>query len=276
MNRIMVVEDEPVVVDLIESYLVTQGYQTSHARSGEEALAAMAHEQPELVLLDLRLPKMSGYEVCREMQRDARLMDIPIIALTVSTSASERKLAWQVGADDYITKPFDLDELVQHIHAQLHYCEYQPVSELTGLPTGPAVVEAIEQSVNHPEQGLAIIYINIEHLDVYNETFSFIEGNDLIQKAAVILREVMAMSGGEGDFLGDVGGGEFVIITQPERAQAIVSEARTRFSPNLLKECYPAIACEQGCVMPSSGDSRPDRCPMAELSFDLVDSGPTA
>jgi DNA-binding response OmpR family regulator len=273
MSKILVVEDEPSIVQLLEDYLGEEGYQTSHARSGEEALTVMAHQQPDLVLLDLRLPEMNGAEVCREMRQNPRLMGIPIIVLTSSPAPSKQRLVDQLGADDYVTKPFDLDELDQHIHAQLHYCEPQGVSELTGLPTGSAVVEAIEHCINHPEQPRVIIYVNIEHLDTYNQTYSFLEGNDLIQKAAAILREVVAKNGVQGDFLGHICGGEFIIITQPACAQAIIGEAHARFTQKIPEECYPAAICEQGYVMASGHDSQASHCPLAELSFDLVDSG---
>ncbi len=268
MSKILVIDDEPSIVDLIEVYLRDEGYQTSHAYSGEEAMAAMINDRPDLMLLDLHMPEMGGAEVCHEMQQDPRLMDIPIIVLTASTSARERKLAWQAGANDYVTKPFDLDELAQHIHAQLHYHEHQRISELTGLPAGPAIVEAIRRCINSLAQGLVITYINIEHLDAYNETYSFLEGNELIQKTATILREAVAKSGGEGDFLGHIGGGEFVIIAPASPAQQIADQATARFNQEVPAQFYPAAVCKQGYVMASNHDSQLYHCPLVELSFD--------
>jgi DNA-binding response OmpR family regulator len=272
MSKILVVEDEPIIAQLIEDFLNDEGYQVSHAHSGEEAIAVMALKPPDLVLLDLRLPAMDGMEVCREMRRDARLMGVPVIVLTANTSASEQKLAWQAGADDYVIKPFDLDELAQHIHAQLHYCEHQRVSEMTGLPTGSAVVEAIRRCVNHPAQRLAVIYVNIEHLDEYNQTYSYLEGNELIQKTAVILREALAKGGGRDDFLGDDGGGEFVIITAPEHAAATISEATSRFNHDVPQECFPAATYRQDYVTTNNHDRQLSPCPLAELSFDTLDN----
>ncbi len=271
MGMILVVEDEPSIAQLVEDYLNEEGYQTSHARSGEEAIVVMALKPPDLVLLDLCLPAMNGVEVCREMRRDVRLMGVPVIVLTANTSASKRKLVLQAGADDYVTKPFDLDELAQHIHAQLHYCEHQRVSELTGLPTGAAVVEAIRHCVNHPTQQLAIIYVNIEHLTAYTQTYSFLEGNELIQKAAAILQGALAKGGGMGEFLGDDGSGEFVIITAPERVAAIIAEATSRFNHEVPPAFYPSTA-KQDYVTMNNHNRQLSPCPLAELSFDAVDN----
>jgi DNA-binding response OmpR family regulator len=271
MSMILVVEDEPSITQMVEDYLNEEGYQTSHAHSGEDAMAVMALKPPDLVLLDLCLPAMNGAEVCREMRRDARLMGVPVIVLTANTSASERKQVLQAGADDYVTKPFDLDELAQHIHAQLHYCEHQRVSELTGLPTGAAVVEAIRRCVNHPAQRQSVIYVNIEHLIAYNQTYSFLEGNELIQKAAAILQGALAKGGAMGDFLGDDGGGEFVIITAPDHAAAIIAEATSRFNHEVPPACYPSTD-KQDYVTTNNHDRQLSPCPLAELSFDAVDN----
>lgn len=271
MCKILVVADEPGVAGRIERYLETQGYQTSYARRGEDALARMATERPELVLLDWDLPKMSGSEVCRAMQRDARLMDVPVIALAASATPRERQLAYAAGAADYITQPCDLEELADHIGAQLYYCDHRQTSVLTGLPTGPAVLAAINQCLANPQERPAIIYVEIEHLAEYNETYSFIEGNELIQRTAAILQGALAQSGSAGKFLGYVGDGEFVIITAPGQDKALIAEATARFIEAISSQFYPAAAYQQGYMMAPGHDGQLHRCPLAALSFDVVD-----
>src|SRR5687767_909867 len=140
MSTILIVDDEPLIVQLLEEHLQTEGYDTLHAYSGEEALQVLQKHRPDLVILDLMLPGMDGYEVCRLMQQDHRLNHIPVIMLTARDAVRSRALGYQRGADDYMLKPFDTDELSVRVRAQLHHLYHDNISELTGLP-GPQAVE---------------------------------------------------------------------------------------------------------------------------------------
>ncbi len=271
MCKILVVADKPGGADRIERYLAAQGYQTSHARRGEDALARMAMERPDLVLLDWDLPQMSGSAVCRAMQRDACLMGIPVLALAASATPRERQLAYAAGAADYMTQPCDLEELADHIGAQLYYCDHQQTSVRTGLPTGPAVRAALTQCLAYPQEYPAIIYVDIDHLDEYNETYSFIEGNGLIQRTAAILQEALTQSGSVGTFLGYVGAGEFVIITESGQGKALITEATARYIAVISSLFYPEAACRQGYMMAPGHDGQLHQCPLTALSFDVVD-----
>jgi DNA-binding response OmpR family regulator len=150
MSKILVVDDEPTIVELIEESLHIEGYETSRAYSGEEALDALAKDPPDLVLLDLMLPGMDGYEVCRQMQKDVRLSQIPVIMLTAKSAVADKVSGYQKGADDYITKPFDTEELLVRVRAQLHHLYHDRVSELTALPGSEAVEAAITRRTAAP------------------------------------------------------------------------------------------------------------------------------
>src|SRR5690348_17100739 len=119
MSKILVVDDEPLIVEMIEDTLSSEGYEINKAYSGEEALSVIENNPPDLVLLDLMLPGMDGYEVCRQMQRDARFSHIPVIMLTAKSAIADRVSGYDRGADDYITKPFDPDELLIRVRAQI-------------------------------------------------------------------------------------------------------------------------------------------------------------
>src|SRR5436190_4435818 len=145
MSKILIVDDEPTIVELLEEHLRSEGYETMRAFSGEEALQMLEADVPDLVLLDLMLPGMDGYEVCRLMQKDARLNHIPVIMLTARGAVPNKVLGYERGADDYIVKPFEPDELSVRVRAQLHHLYHDSVSELTGLPGADAVEKRIEQ-----------------------------------------------------------------------------------------------------------------------------------
>lgn len=119
-KTILVVEDEPDLAQIVAYNLAREGYRTVTASSGEQALEVLsASPRPDLVLLDLMLPGMSGTEVCRAMRADAELEQIPVIMLTARGDEIDRVVGFEVGADDYVTKPFSVRELMLRVRAQL-------------------------------------------------------------------------------------------------------------------------------------------------------------
>ncbi len=116
MPRILVVDDEPQIVDLLRSYLRRDGFDVDDAGDGEAALAACAHLRPDLVILDLMLPKVDGREVCRRIRETSHT---PIIMLTARDEETDKLLGLELGADDYITKPFSPREVVARVRAVL-------------------------------------------------------------------------------------------------------------------------------------------------------------
>ena len=109
---VLVVDDEPPIVDLLTYNLKRSGYQVAVARDGEEALAAASRERPDLIILDLMLPRLDGLEVCRAIRRER---DVPIIMLTARESEIDRVVGLELGADDYVVKPFSVRELMVRV-----------------------------------------------------------------------------------------------------------------------------------------------------------------
>ena len=120
MSKILLVEDERVLAETIRYNLAREGLQVELARDGEEGLARFRAARPDLVLLDLMLPKLDGFEVCRQMRRESA---VPIIMLTARESEVDRVVGLELGADDYVTKPFSLRELVARVRANLRRME---------------------------------------------------------------------------------------------------------------------------------------------------------
>lgn len=118
-QRILVVDDEPKIVAIVAAYLERDGYQVLRANDGSAALEIARAAGPELIVLDLMLPRVSGWDVCRELRRDSRTVGVPIIMLTARDEVADRIVGLELGADDYLIKPFDPKELVARVHAVL-------------------------------------------------------------------------------------------------------------------------------------------------------------
>ena len=136
--RILVVEDERDIAALVAYHLTREGYRVRTADSGAEAIEAISHERPDLVILDLMLPGFSGYDILAELRRRAATADVPVIVLTARRDEEDRIKGLELGADDYVTKPFSPKELVLRVAAVLRRVQAPPVAGggrmLTGGP----------------------------------------------------------------------------------------------------------------------------------------------
>ncbi len=127
-SRVLVVEDEPDIRDLLAFHLEREGYQVSRAHSGTDALRQIRAGPPDLVLLDLMLPEMDGLEVCRRLRQDPATVALPVVMLTAKGEETDRVVGLELGADDYIVKPFSPKEVVARIRAVLRRARPDPAS----------------------------------------------------------------------------------------------------------------------------------------------------
>lgn len=139
--QILVVDDEPDILSVLVYHLSREGYQVTTAVNGPAALKAAAADRPDLIILDLMLPGMHGYEVLAKLRSDERLGSIPVILLTALVEEEERVKGFEVGADDYIAKPFSARELGLRVEAVLRRSKADPVSVNRRLSVGPIAIE---------------------------------------------------------------------------------------------------------------------------------------
>ncbi len=269
MSKILIVDDEPTIVELLEEHLRSEGYETNHAYSGEEALQHLEADVPDLVLLDLMLPGMDGYEVCRLMQKDSRLNHIPVIMLTARSAVQNKVLGYQRGADDYVVKPFDPDELSVRVRAQLHHLYHDRVSELTGLPGSQVVEDKIKQLTSDNSRPWAIVYADIENFAVYNENYSFLEGDEMLKMVGRSLREAIQEAGDPNGFVGHMGGDEFAALTRPQYVDKVVETAERLFS-EASQDFYSPADREQNYMVNINRQGLLSRSKLCLLRFDVV------
>ena len=128
-RKILIVDDEPILVDTIAYNLQQAGYHVTTAADGASALEAARRETPDLVILDILLPEMDGLEVCRQLRRENNTATTPIMMLTAKGEEIDKVVGLEVGADDYVTKPFGRRELLARVRALLRRADYPPISE---------------------------------------------------------------------------------------------------------------------------------------------------
>ncbi|HZZ85329.1 MAG TPA: response regulator [Anaeromyxobacteraceae bacterium] len=141
MPSVLIVDDESDLVSLLDFNLRQAGFETLLAQSGEEALAQLKRRVPDLILLDLMLPDLSGIEICRRVKSDARTRSVPVVMLTARSDEVDRVVGFELGADDYVTKPFSVRELALRLKAVLRRAAAQPAEQRPTSEVGPIRVD---------------------------------------------------------------------------------------------------------------------------------------
>jgi diguanylate cyclase (GGDEF)-like protein len=222
-----VVEDDRAIANMLQTTLQLEGYTAAIARTGEEGLQAALREVPELILLDLMLPGIDGFEVLRRLRADPKSQHIPVIVLSARHDTAVKVRAFDEHVDDYLTKPWHVDELMARIRARLQR-RNNPVNHLTGLPAGARIEQAITRQLE--SGGLwALLYFDLDNFKAYNDAYGPFTGDELIKVLGRIAVEVLREHGNPSDFLGHIGGDDFVIITTPDRVQALCTELIDRW-----------------------------------------------
>jgi DNA-binding response OmpR family regulator len=163
---LLIVEDEPETAGLLGSYFQAQGYEVLTAASGEEALALARERLPDLVVLDIRLPDIDGFEVFRQLRAHRRTREIPVIFLTEKREREDRLAGLELGAHDYIPKPFSLQELRARVQNILRRSQVEPAFDgLTGLPGRPLILEHLQEQLGHAEW--SVVLIGLDGLEAF-------------------------------------------------------------------------------------------------------------
>lgn len=153
MKKILIVEDEPTLVATLRYNFEREGFQVTTAGDGEQALSAARDERPDLIILDLMLPKMDGLDVCRMLRRD---MATPILMLTAKTEEVDKVVGLEIGADDYVSKPFGMRELIARVRALLRRAEQGPQSGNETLSVGDIAVDTARRQAFRAGQPLPL------------------------------------------------------------------------------------------------------------------------
>ena len=227
-GRLMIVEDDVDISNMLRIYFQSQGYDVSVAQRGEDALEMCRQQLPHIIVLDIMLPDMDGYDVCRNLRGNLRTSHIPIIFLTQKDERSDKIHGLELGADDYITKPFDLEELKLRVKNAMVRAQYESLTNATtGLPSGRLIEDQLRQLIRRDNWG--IIYAGVQGFGDFKDEYGFVAGEEVLRFAAMILGRAVDSVGSPNDFIGHIGGDDFLVITEQGSVVTIVEELRQRF-----------------------------------------------
>ncbi len=239
---VLIAEDEPAVAQLVERLLRRDGYQVLVASAGSEAVEIAVAHNPDVILLDLGLPAGDGVSVCRSLRADPRTQDIPVVVVTGDTSKATVATTLDLGADDYITKPFEPDELIARVRAALRakrrlddlkvhnesLREMAFVDPLTGLYNRRRMLERLEEEHNRARRfgyPVACLFIDIDHFKQVNDTHGHGSGDELLHEVSTLVKGCVRIY----DVACRYGGEEIVVVLpQTDLEQGVVVAERIR------------------------------------------------
>jgi diguanylate cyclase (GGDEF)-like protein len=268
-ETILVVDDDPDIARFVEVNLRSAGYDVSVASDGEQALEKAASLRPDLVLLDVMMPRIDGFEVAQRLRRNPQTASTSIIMLTAKALSTDKVLGLTAGADDYIIKPFDPIELLARVKGTLRRAkEMRNLSPLTGLPGNIRIQEEIERSVRD-ERPFSVLYCDLDNFKAYNDQKGFVRGDRLIQSTARIIQDAVVEFAGSEGFVGHVGGDDFVAVVPPESAEDIAKRIVERFDGE-IPEFYEREDVDRGYIEVEDRKGVMQKLPLAGVSVGIA------
>jgi diguanylate cyclase (GGDEF)-like protein len=266
---ILVVDDDPFIARLLEIELRAAGYEVRTASDGQKALELVAESCPDLVLADVMMPNMDGYELIRRLRQDGRTGSLSVIMLTARGLSADKLEGFSVGADDYIVKPFDTPELLARIRNVLRRSkEMRAQSPLTGLPGNVRIEEEIEKRIASGDL-FAILYADLDNFKAFNDHYGFTRGDEAIQRSARLIQDLALEVGGQDVFVGHVGGDDFVVVCNADHATPIAERIVQVFGREAL-QLYDQADRERGYIEVVNRRGESQRFPFLSISIGIA------
>jgi DNA-binding response OmpR family regulator len=233
-ERILVIDDDPDIVQFVRVNLELEGYAVETATGGAEGMDKALANPPDLVLLDIMMPEVDGMEVMHRLQTTPTTANTGIILLTALAVTEDRVKGLTAGADDYVTKPFAIEELVARVQTVLRRSRaMRDLSPLTGLPGNFRIAEELERRVVSGDP-FAIVYADLDNFKAYNDHYGFMRGDNVIKFTANCLVEAAIAVGDPTCFVGHVGGDDFIEVMDPETVELYCKTVVDRFDDGIL------------------------------------------
>lgn len=267
--RILIADDDPDIRDILKLTLSEENYEVIEAQDGEEALKIVYSKPLNLVLLDYKMPKMDGRQVCRAIKKDLLLRHLPIIMVTAKGDIDDKVGGIEAGADDYVVKPFEPKELLARIRMIIRRSERDlEANPLTRLPGNVSILNELSRRLEGKAL-FAVCYLDLDKFKCYNDKYGFEHGDEVIRESARIFIRAVQESANPEDFIGHIGGDDFVIITTPDKVDALCQKIISYFeqaSPSFYNETDRKL----GFILAKDRAGNEQKVPLLSVSIGVV------
>lgn len=243
-SKLLIIDDSIEHIKILIA-LLEDLYDVYFAKSGREGLAILPTVNPDIILLDIMMPDMDGFAVCEQIKKEPHWKETPIIFISAQGADEDETKGLELGAIDYITKPFSpaivRARIKNHLQLRTAMRELQHLYSLaldanpiTGLPGNNSISSYIEKTVRDNEE-VCIIYTDIDNFKAYNDKYGFARGDEVIDFTSRTIQEVTKECSSTDCFIGHVGGDDFILIIPSEYGQRITQELVKRFDKEITK-----------------------------------------
>ena len=266
---ILIADDDPDLRDILRSILEPAGFSVAEAANGELALQAIRTQPPDLVILDYLMPGITGPQICERLKQDMRLRHLPVIMLTGKSELQDKVYGINAGADDYLVKPFEPQELLARVHMVLRRTSRDlEANPLTKLPGNISIQRELERRISTGAP-LAVCYLDLNRFKAFNDHYGFKRGDEVIQRTAEILLQAPKARVGPEDFVGHIGGDDFLIITTPDRAEPLCEMIIRNFDA-MVPQLYDEEDRSRGYLLHTDRKGRQVKFPLLSIAIALV------
>jgi len=267
--KILIADDEPHIRRILEFLLEQAGYRVDTACDGREALARVRADQPDLLLLDVMMPQLDGFAVLEQIRRERETQGLPVIMLTARDESPSRVRGLKGGANDYVAKPFDHEELLARVANMLETCQAQrEANPLTGLPGNLAIERELQRRLAG-DHDFAVMYLDIDRFKSFNDHYGYARGDRAITFLAHLLCEASDARGAGSDFIGHVGGDDFVVVCAKDHAEVLAREIIDRFDAGIA-DLHDAEDLARGALLTRTRTGETTEVPLITLTVALI------
>lgn len=222
MPKIIIIDDNTTIVKVLSGLLTEAGFDVMGLTDPGGAMGKILAFAPDLIVLDVIMPGISGYDLCRMLRNDTRTAHLPVMMLTSRGDVDAKVEGLEAGADDYIVKPFEPAEVLARVKTQLRRAKQEKCfSPLTGLPGNTIIEEEIRKYISLADVQFAILYLDLDNFKAYNDNYGFLKGDELLRAVSNILRDVVQHNAPLHSFVGHIGGDDFIVVVPADSLEEI-------------------------------------------------------
>ena len=269
MQKILAVDDEPDILRLTQFLLESWGYQVATASNGREAIEAARTEAPDLILMDVNMEEMNGLEACERLKSDYATSFIPVIMLTSQDQVQNKIAGLDKGADDYVIKTVDPLELKARIEMIIRRTQEQSsANPLTKLPGNIAIERVVRQRLQSGKR-FSVCYCDLDNFKAYNDKYGYEAGDRVIVHTARLLMQSVRQCGTPDDFVGHIGGDDYVVVTTPDRDDAICANVIANFD-RMISDFYDREDREKQYIQVENRSGALEKFPIMSITIAVV------
>jgi diguanylate cyclase (GGDEF)-like protein len=268
-RKILIVDDEKPLQEMITDVLSLADFEVVTADDGVQGLKKIYDDSPDLIILDCEMPNMDGYELLTKIRSDPMLLNKPVIMLTVRNTEFDEIKGLKLGIDDFMTKPFKPSVLLARVKTVLERKALSlGANPLTLLAGNIAITFEIERRIT-AEAPFSLMYIDINNFKSFNDRYGFERGDKIIKHLASILIRVTRENGSQNDFVGHIGGDDFIVISASDVYNKICERTIQLFDES-VPEFYDLLDRTQGYIMTEDRQGKIQKFPLMTLSIGVI------